>query len=636
MNNLKLQKDFKAQVDSSPLLAESNNSNGWMNIIKKVQDLNTGNLGDKKSPSIDHSSNFLSENTLNPSFHMKNAIQANITNMNLKQCKNCHKPFKLQDYKEHLEFCENSAEWIKSNNKNFKPDAKPTKRKNNVKNEFLNLDSDVDISKLSPYKKRKLLQQQLKAESPLKQESANFSLNDETATKKVLKPINYASLEEIDLDRQCGVPINNKPGLYCSKPLNCKTHSLPMKKQVDGRSKSYEVSLQQYQREVKLQKQQTAKAGVDDSIYSSDSKELLKEQKLQEKKEKLLKKQEERALVKRMKQEERLKLQQLKKHEKQLKQNELPGNSGTNNISDSEAMDSRLSNKINKASAQFLLRQQLKKTGKVKKYSKEEENNLVMSGLTKAFALPIDTFQFTSSKLSSRKFRFKQALYNGLSNNKTYSHLSQKEQSLQTLNVPVYGTIYGKVGLIDVNYPNERLFNENYDMKKVRMIQYHQSVQEQAKRETLQQQQKDQQQQQQLLQKQQLQQQASAQSFPTVSAPTPVSQNATPLVNSPSQKQQIPLMNNTASNSALPPISKATKQTNVTVDQLPKLEQHYKQVFLKYQTLASQQNAANEQQLLQMKQYLTKLQPVIKYLRATKAAQGQAGGNVSSSELQST
>ena len=646
MNTLKIKKEFIANIDSNGVDAQINNNNGWMNIIKKVQDTNNGNNSNKNTfNNNNHIDETLQQNALNANYYVQNAIQSNITSMNIKQCKNCHKPFKLQDYKEHIEFCENASDWVKKNNPNFKPEAKPNKRKNNLKNELLNLDPDIDISKLSPYKKRKLLQQQqqLKNASPLKQETTNLPTTPTAGTpsseKKISKPVNHAPIEEIDFDRQCGVSINNKPGLYCSKALNCKTHSLPMKKQVQGRSKSYEASLQQYQREVKLQKQQTAKVSTDEPFVNNEAKELLKEQKLQEKKEKLLKKQEERALLKRMKQEERLKLQQLRKHEKQLKQNETPVNTAAKNISDSEALENKLTSKMNKASAQFLLRQQLKKTGKIKKYSKEEENNLVMSGLTKALALPIDSFQFSSSKVSTRKFRFKQVLYNSLSNNKTYSHLSQKEQSLQTLNVPVYGNIFGKVGLVDVNYPNERLINENYDMKKVRMIQYHQSVQEQHKREAMQQAQK---------QKQQLQQQQQQQTQQNISNPTPAIQQGSPNKSSPQQQQQQPApssqqeqpstSSSATANSTSPPNVKGSKQPNVTIEQLPKLEQHYKQVFLKYQTLASQQNSSNEQQLLQMKQYLTKLQPVIKYLRATKAAKEQAsnGGSASSSQVQST
>lgn len=616
MNDLKIKLDFVPKDVADETEKDLDTNNGWMNIIKKVQNSNAANLSNKRTFNNTHSDETLQKHTLNSEFYMKDAIQSNISSMNLKQCKNCHKPFKLHDYKEHSEFCERSSEWAKNNNDYFKVDAKNAKKKSTNKKELLNLDSDSDLSKLSPYKKRKLLQQQLKNGTFLKEETSSFSSTAvSTPEKKLPKQANHAPVEEIDFDRQCGVGINNKPGLYCSKPLNCKTHSLPVKKQVQGRSKSYEASLQQYQREVKLQKQQMAKLGTDEPYSSSEAKELMKEQKLQEKKEKLLRKQEEKALVKRMKQEERLKLQQLKKHEKQLKQNDIPANGGLKNGSDSEMVENKLSGKMNKASAQFLLRQQLKKAGKVKKYSREEENNLVMSGLTKALALPVDSFEFTSSKVSSRKFRLKQALYNGLSNNKTYSHLSQKEQSLQTLNVPVYGNIFGKVGLIDVNYPNERLFSENYEMKKVKMIQYHQSVQEQQKREAMKQ--------------QALQQQQSQQQTPQSMQGPPAGTKQTP----PAMAQQQPA-SGVIVNSSSPPSTRDTKQPNVTLEQLPKLEQHYKQVFLKYQTLASQQNAANEQQLLQMKQYLTKLQPVIKYLRATKASQEQSKNNQAASSSQ--
>ena len=608
-----------------------------MNIITSVQ--NQSNVGStKKSTGTDsYGDELIRQNVLNHDHYMQNSTQSNLLNLNLKQCKNCHKPFKSQDYSEHREFCEDTAAWVKKNNSNQK---QLKKKRANAKLDSSLLDSNIDMSKLSPYKKRKLLQQQQEQKdvvsSPLKYETPVSELSSSKTEKKPIKVLFHALRNELDLDRQCGVAINNKDGFYCSKPLNCKTHSLPMKKQVEGRSQTYETCLHHYQKEMKIMKQRLSKGEGLDALSMTDQKELLKEQKLNEKKEKLLKKQEERAIVKRMKQEEKLKQQQLKKHERQLKQNEENTLENTKNMAiDPDTLDSKSNSKnnalgganSNKNTAQVLLRQQLKKSGKVKKFTKEEENIAVMAGFSKSLPLPLDSFDFSSTKHLTRKFRFKQALYSGLNNNTISNNLNPKEKSIQALSTAMYGSIFGRVGLVDVNFPNEKLFSENYDAKKVKLIQQHQMMQEQSKREAIEKQ---------ALQHQQLQQQSpqpntlvsSKNILPAqVQSKGSMKNSATPVSAGTPLSQRLMSPNGQTLRSPTPVANGSSGKPSITVEQLPQLEQHYKGIFVKYQTVCGEHQHSMtpeiQQQLTNMKQHMTKLQPIIKKLRVEKQLQDE-------------
>ena len=638
MNKLKFKDDFllKKSINSNSI----DNDKGWMNIISSVQ--NQSNISStKKSTGADsYGDELIKENVLNHDFYMKNSIQSNLLNLNLKQCKNCHKPFKLQDYKEHREFCEDTQTWVKKNN----PNQKQTKKKRpNAKLDSSLLDSDIDMSKLSPYKKRKLLQQQQEQRdvisSPLKYETPVSDMSSLKTEKKPVKVLFHALYNELDLDRQCGVAINNKDGYYCSKPLNCKTHSLPLKKQVEGRTQSYETCLHHYQKEMKIMKQKLSKGEVPDALTTMEQKELLKEQKLNEKKEKLLKKQEERAIVKRMKQEEKLKQQQLKKHERQLKQNEENILENHKNMSiDADTLETRSNNKnnntgnanSNKNTAQVLLRQQLKKSGKIKKFTKEEENIAVMAGFSKSLPLPLDSFEFSSTKHLTRKLRFKQALYSGLNNNTISNNLNPKEKSIQALSTPVYGSIFGRVGLVDVNFPNEKLFGENYDAKKVKLIQQHQMMQEQSKREAMEKQAIQQQQQ---IQQQQLSPKVNNLASPGNTLPIQVQNknnlksSTTPVSAGTPLSQRLMSPNGQTLRSPTPVVTGTSGKPSITVEQLPQLEQHYKGIFVKYQTMYGEHQHSMtteiQQQLTNMKQHMTKLQPIIKKLRLEKSLQDE-------------
>lgn len=621
MNNLKFKQAFLDDIPSNN--EKVDNDKGWMNIISSVQAQANALSSNRDEKANSYKDDPISQNVLNPNYYFKNAVESNLINLNLKQCKNCHKPFKLQDYNEHRDFCEDTIAWIRKNNPNQK---QPKKRRANAKLDTSLIDPDVDISKLSPYKKRKLLQQQQEQKelmaSPLKNETPTSDSSITKNEKKPMKVLYHALHEELDLDRQCGVAINNKEGYFCSKPLNCKAHSLPLKKQVEGRTQSYETCLHHYQKEMKLMKQRLSKGETPDVLSIVEQKELLKEQKLNEKKEKLLKKQEERAIVKRMKQEEKLKLQQLRKHERQLKQNEE--NTLENNKTaaiNADTLESKSNNKNNsgnansKNTAQVLLRQQLKKSGKFKKFTKEEENIAVMAGFSKSLPLALDSFEFTSTKHQTRKFRFKQALYSGLNNNTISNSLNPKEKSIQALSTPVFGSIFGRVGLVDVNFPNEKLFTENYDAKKVKLIQQHQMMQEQTKREAL-------------------EKQAAQQTPKVITSSSPMTphpnqipnkvnlQNTTAASNGTPLSQKLMSPNGQTLKSPTPVVNGGNGKPSITVEQLPQLENHYKGIFAKYQALYGEHQhsmtADIQQQLTNMKQHMTKLQPIIKKLRLEK------------------
>ncbi|SGZ40444.1 uncharacterized protein HGUI_02644 [Hanseniaspora guilliermondii] len=625
MDSLKIKESFLKNISSTNETVD--NDKGWMNIISSVQSQTNALSSKNNEQSNTYRDDHIRQNVLNHNYYLKNAVESNLLKLNLKQCKNCHKPFKLHDYNEHKEFCEDTITWIRKNNPNQKP---PKKRRANAKLDTSLIDPDVDISKLSPYKKRKLLQQQQEQKelmaSPLKNET---STSDALAKneKKPIKVLYHALHEDLDLDRQCGVAIHNKEGYYCSKPLNCKAHSLPLKKQVEGRTQSYETCLHHYQKEMKLMKQKLSKGETPDALSLVEQRELLKEQKLNEKKEKLLKKQEERAIVKRMKQEEKLKLQQLRKHERQLKQNEenTLENNKTMSI-DADTLESKNSNKNNsgnannKNTAQVLLRQQLKKSGKFKKFTKEEENIAVMAGFSKSLPLALDSFDFTSTKHQTRKFRFKQALYSGLNNNTISNNLNPKEKSIQALSTPVFGSIFGRVGLVDVNFPNEKLFSENYDAKKVKLIQQHQMMQEQTKREAL-------------------EKQAAQQTPKVITSASPLtpksgqilnkanSQSTSTVTNGTPLSQKLISPNGQTLKSPTPIVNGGNGKPSLTVEQLPQLEHHYKGIFAKYQALYGEHQHSMtsdiQQQLTTMKQHMTKLQPIIKKLRLEKNLQDE-------------
>lgn len=102
MNNLKFKEGFLDNIPSNN--EKVDNDKGWMNIISSVQ-AQTNALSSKKDEKANtFKDDQINENVLNPNYYLKNAVESNLLNLNLKQCKNCHKPFKLQDYNEHRDF----------------------------------------------------------------------------------------------------------------------------------------------------------------------------------------------------------------------------------------------------------------------------------------------------------------------------------------------------------------------------------------------------------------------------------------------------------------------------------------------------------------------------------------------------
>ncbi len=60
-----------------------------------------------------------------------------------------------------------------------------------------------------------------------------------TSAKKKIPVIKKKEKKKLDLDRHCGVLMEN--GEYCVRSLKCKNHTLNMKRQVIGRSNSFDI-----------------------------------------------------------------------------------------------------------------------------------------------------------------------------------------------------------------------------------------------------------------------------------------------------------------------------------------------------------------------------------------------------------
>lgn len=60
----------------------------------------------------------------------------------------------------------------------------------------------------------------------------------------------------VDVERQCGVPLAQ--GGFCARSLTCKSHPMGAKRGVPGRSKPYDVLLQQYQKKNQAKQQKAA------------------------------------------------------------------------------------------------------------------------------------------------------------------------------------------------------------------------------------------------------------------------------------------------------------------------------------------------------------------------------------------
>ena len=57
--------------------------------------------------------------------------------------------------------------------------------------------------------------------------------------KKKIPGLKKKEKKKLDLDRHCGVLLEN--GEYCIRSLKCKNHTLNMKRQVSGRSNSFDI-----------------------------------------------------------------------------------------------------------------------------------------------------------------------------------------------------------------------------------------------------------------------------------------------------------------------------------------------------------------------------------------------------------
>ncbi|KAI8855139.1 SCA7, zinc-binding domain-containing protein [Chytridium lagenaria] len=71
------------------------------------------------------------------------------------------------------------------------------------------------------------------------QETGNNGASSKKKRKKEL-----TSEGPIDLDKQCGVPLEN--GQLCSRSITCKIHSVSAKRAVFGRTQQYDTLFQEY------------------------------------------------------------------------------------------------------------------------------------------------------------------------------------------------------------------------------------------------------------------------------------------------------------------------------------------------------------------------------------------------------
>ncbi|CAG8548398.1 8742_t:CDS:2 [Ambispora gerdemannii] len=134
---------------------------------------------------------------------------------------------------------------------------------NNATNDNLDKDSsitDIDGSKISITTKRENSittygiispdsgnSSKRRAPSPIREEGTKTPPEKKQKTEKKKGKKSKTNKGPIDLDRQCGVIIS--PGAPpCTRSLTCKRHPMAAKRGVPGRSQTYDILLQQYQK----------------------------------------------------------------------------------------------------------------------------------------------------------------------------------------------------------------------------------------------------------------------------------------------------------------------------------------------------------------------------------------------------
>lgn len=225
-------------------------------------------------------------------------------------CKHCKKPVEQVHYESHVSHClETKAENArkKKERKEAKAREAAAKAKEKEKQQAADKDKDKDgdsvmggtapaasqedgdkaadappsavtttSTKKPPSKSATKASQADGSSKKTKKRKADTEGNDKEPKKKKLKkdepprPKLPKPKGPVNVEIQCGVPLDKEKGGYCARSLTCKSHSMGLKRAVPGRSLPYDQLLAMYQKKNQAKQQkalmeaQVGSAAVDD------------------------------------------------------------------------------------------------------------------------------------------------------------------------------------------------------------------------------------------------------------------------------------------------------------------------------------------------------------------------------------
>ncbi|AET37947.1 deubiquitination module subunit SGF73 Ecym_2198 [Eremothecium cymbalariae DBVPG len=201
---------------------DTTTNNGWKDLIPIVKDSTNGNAisGDTSDTSITANNSYTAQDL--KSLYLSNTVPVINLPIEYRTCNDCGRPIAYSALIDHLQnhcrgrVSSNTVSSISSTREMSPAKVKALKRTNSI-------DSD-----LSPSKKQR------KSSTPA------------TKKQRKVKQRNPTEPHLVDLDKQCGVELPENG--VCGRSLTCKSHSMGAKRAVQGRTKSFDVLLAEYQK----------------------------------------------------------------------------------------------------------------------------------------------------------------------------------------------------------------------------------------------------------------------------------------------------------------------------------------------------------------------------------------------------
>ncbi|KAI8976752.1 SCA7, zinc-binding domain-containing protein [Pilobolus umbonatus] len=145
------------------------------------------------------------------------------------KCKHCHKPVLANQFRVHLDQCKEAIGIEPEENDKSKQRSSYSDDEESVKKEPKTEDM---AGKTLPV--------------PIEKDDKKKAKKDIKEVREVKKK-SMKQKAPLDLDKQCGV-IQGPNNLPCTRSLTCKSHSMGLKRAVEGRSQAYDILLAAYQK----------------------------------------------------------------------------------------------------------------------------------------------------------------------------------------------------------------------------------------------------------------------------------------------------------------------------------------------------------------------------------------------------